>query len=144
MAYNNIILAVELDSESDQALVDKAEPIIQSFSGTLFLVHAVEHMSSYGAAYGVAAGVDIETELSSEAAVNMRIVGDRLAVPEERQLIEVGLAKHVILEAADRVDASLIIVGSHGRHGVQLLLGSTANSVLHGAKCDVLALRVYE
>jgi universal stress protein A len=26
-------------------------------------------------------------------------------------------------------------------HGLQLLLGSTANAVLHGAKCDVLAVR---
>jgi universal stress protein A len=36
----------------------------------------------------------------------------------------------------------LIVVGSHGRHGLQLLLGSTANGVLHLAECDVLAVRV--
>jgi universal stress protein A len=35
-------------------------------------------------------------------------------------------------------------VGSHGRHGLALLLGSTANSVLHGSPCDVLAVRVRE
>jgi len=34
------------------------------------------------------------------------------------------------------------VVGSHGRHGLALLLGSTANGVLHGASCDVLAVRV--
>ena len=38
--------------------------------------------------------------------------------------------------------ADLIVVGSHGRHGLALLLGSTANGVLHGATCDVLAVRV--
>ncbi|RMF19855.1 MAG: universal stress protein, partial [Gammaproteobacteria bacterium] len=27
---------------------------------------------------------------------------------------------------------------------LQLLLGSTANGVLHGAKCDVLAVRIRE
>jgi universal stress protein A len=36
----------------------------------------------------------------------------------------------------------LVVVGSHGRHGLSLLLGSTANGVLHGAGCDVLAVRV--
>ena len=36
----------------------------------------------------------------------------------------------------------LIVVGSHGRHGLALLLGSTANDVLHGAPCDVLAVRL--
>ena len=35
-----------------------------------------------------------------------------------------------------------IVVGSHGRHGLALLLGSTASGVLHGAKCDVLAVRI--
>lgn len=34
----------------------------------------------------------------------------------------------------------MIVVGSHGRHGLALLLGSTANDVLHGAPCDVLAV----
>jgi universal stress protein A len=36
----------------------------------------------------------------------------------------------------------LVVVGSYGRHGLQLLLGSTANGVLHLAACDVLAVRV--
>ena len=38
--------------------------------------------------------------------------------------------------------ADVIVVGSHGRHGIALLLGSTANGVLHGATTDVLAVRV--
>jgi len=41
-------------------------------------------------------------------------------------------------------NTDLVIVGSHGRHGVRLLLGSTANAVLHGAECDVLAVRVQD
>jgi len=34
----------------------------------------------------------------------------------------------------------LIVVGSHGRHGLALLLGSTSNDLLHGAPCDTLAV----
>jgi len=33
-------------------------------------------------------------------------------------------------------------MGTHGRHGLGLLLGSTASGVLHGVDCDVLAVRV--
>jgi universal stress protein A len=36
----------------------------------------------------------------------------------------------------------LIVIGTHGQKGLQLLLGSTANAVLHGAGCDVLAVRI--
>ena len=38
----------------------------------------------------------------------------------------------------------LIVVGSHGRHGLALLLGSTADAVLHHAKCDVMAVRLQD
>ncbi|MGB1202845.1 MAG: universal stress protein [Alloalcanivorax venustensis] len=40
--------------------------------------------------------------------------------------------------------ADLIVLGSHGKHGIRLLLGSTANAVLHRATCDVLAVRIPE
>ncbi|HHQ41669.1 MAG TPA: universal stress protein, partial [Chromatiales bacterium] len=38
--------------------------------------------------------------------------------------------------------ADLIVLGSHGRRGLTRLLGSTADAVLHSARCDVLAVRI--
>ncbi|WP_292363901.1 universal stress protein, partial [Methylophaga sp. UBA1464] len=38
----------------------------------------------------------------------------------------------------------LIVVGSHGRKGIKMLLGSTANAILHHARCDVLAVRLLD
>jgi len=49
-----------------------------------------------------------------------------------------------ITRYADDKQADLIVIGSHGRHGLQRLLGSTATPVLHNAKCDVLAVRIKE
>ena len=43
---------------------------------------------------------------------------------------------------ANEKGIDLIVVGSNGRHGFQLLLGSVSTGVLHGAPCDVLAVRV--
>ena len=57
-------------------------------------------------------------------------------------MVNAPSTKEGILGAAKEHGADLIVVGSHGRHGLALLLGSTANAVLHGAPCDVLAVRI--
>ncbi|MFB3104756.1 MAG: universal stress protein, partial [Pseudomonadales bacterium] len=67
---------------------------------------------------------------------------NKLGVPEDRQYLIFGRPESEIHRIAESKEADIIVVGSHGRHGLALLLGSTANGVLHGAKCDVLAVRV--
>ena len=74
----------------------------------------------------------------------MADAAEKLNVPADQQIVKVGPAKQIILDEAKKHDTDLVIVGSHGRHGVRLLLGSTANAVLHGAECDVLAVRVQD
>jgi nucleotide-binding universal stress UspA family protein len=40
-------------------------------------------------------------------------------------------------------EAALLVVGSHGRHGIgRFLLGSVSHDVILGAQCPVLVLRV--
>ena len=62
----------------------------------------------------------------------------------DRTQVEFGRAIDEILVTAKNEAADLIVIGSHGRHGIKLLLGATANGVLHRAECDVLAVRVAE
>ena len=142
--YTNILLAVELDPSCDDRPLKKAEQLAKEFDAKLHLIHAIEHMSSYGAAYGVAAGADIEEMLLENASESMRKLSSKLSIPEDNLIIKIGPARTIILDEADKLGADLIIVGSHGRHGMRLLLGSTANAVLHGAVCDVLAVRLAE
>lgn len=63
-------------------------------------------------------------------------------IAEKNQIMEIGSPKLEIVRIAKEIQADLIVVGSHGRHGLALLLGSTANGVLHHAVCDVLAVRL--
>ncbi len=142
--YQNVLLALELEPDADLLLIEKAKSIVKQYGAQLWLVHSVEHLNSYGAAYGVAAGVDVDAVLKTEAEQLMERIANELSVPDERCIVLEGPAKYVILDEAEKANADLIIVGSHGRHGVRLLLGSTANSILHGAQCDVLAVRVQD
>ena len=67
-------------------------------------MHAIEHVGgSYGAAYGVSAGVNVEDMLLEEAKKSMKEeMAFRLSVPSERQIIEVGPAKFLILDQAGK------------------------------------------
>ena len=143
-SYKNIIVALELDGASDEQVLKKARELKSTFGANLYFIHSVEHIASYGSAYGVAAGVDIEEVLMEEAQKAMTQIAEKFAVDAAHQVVKFGPAKQVILEQAKKLPADLIVLGSHGKHGVRLLLGSTANAVLHGAHCDVLAVRVFE
>ena len=140
--YRVILLTVDLDPASQDLLLLQAKEILEATGAKLYMAHAVEQISSYGAAYGVAAGAEIEEALVESAQSSMTELAKRLNLPAEQVIIKVGPPKAIILEEAERLNVDLIIVGSHGRHGIRLLLGSTANAVLHSANCDVLAVRI--
>ena len=87
---------------------------------------------------------NLEQELLAHAGAALQELASKCGIDEDQQYLERGHAPTQVLRLAEDMDVDLIVVGSHGRHGLRLLLGSTANAVLHGAKCDVLAVRVTE
>ena len=57
-------------------------------------------------------------------------------------IVERGIAEEVILEAAKRRRAGLIVLGSHGRTGLgRILFGSKAERVINLATCPVLVVK---
>lgn len=140
--YKRLLVAVELIPDTDAEVIKAAQEMAEKYGAQLVLVHAIEYMSSYGASYGVAVTAEMENFLLESAQKGIRELGLKLNIPEDRQVLKVGFAKSVILSAVDEIGADMIVVGSHGRHGIRVLLGSTSNAVLHGAKCDVLVVRL--
>jgi universal stress protein A len=139
--YKHILFATDLTEETDY-IVSKVKEFSDSTHAKLSLVHVVEPMPGYSYAYlGIE---DIEGQLIEEAREALIRLAGKLSVAPSDQFIEVGPTKSKILKVADEIKADLIICGSHGRHGLSLLLGSTANAILHGAKCDVLTVRLPE
>lgn len=139
--YKHILLAVDLTEESNE-VANQAKALAGSFEADLSIVHVIEPLS-------LAYGGDIPMDLSSvqdqihdQAKSHLSEFASSLSVPPERQYLIFGRPESEIQRVAQCKGADLIVVGSHGRHGLALLLGSTANGVLHGAKCDVLAVRV--
>ncbi len=140
--YKHILLAVELSPESDHLIIQKTKEFIKQHQVQVTVIHVVEHYVNFGAAYAMPGGIEVEQELIKNAEKMLQEIGSELKIPSSHIIVKSGAAKHVIVDEAKAVGADLIVVGSHGRHGVRLLLGSTANAVLHAAECDVLAVRV--
>lgn len=139
--YRKIMLAVDLTEESLK-VAQRANQLVKAFDAELHIVHVIEPL---GLAYGGDVPMDLSTvqeQIQDQAASHLREFANSLNVPEARQHLIFGRPESEIQRTAEEAGADVIIVGSHGRHGLALLLGSTANGVLHGARCDVLAVRV--
>lgn len=55
--------------------------------------------------------------------------------------VEIGAPQHAILKAAERMQADLIVIGSHRQEFADYLLGSTATHVVRQAPCSVHVVR---
>mgnify|MGYP000495312254 CR=1 FL=1 len=141
--YKTILLATDLSDEAEQ-VADKASTLAKANGASLHLVHVIEPLSF---AYGGDIPMDfsgIQQEIQKQAETQMEEFAARVGAGSDCQHIIIGRAENEIHNLAEHLSVDLIVVGSHGRHGIALLLGSTANGVLHGASCDVLAIRVGE
>lgn len=139
--YTHILLAADFNQESD-IVVKRAKALAGTFGAKLSLVHVLEPISiAYGGEFPVDLG-DLHKELEKQAQTQLAALGDQLGVTAENRYLEVGITEKEILRVAKAHGVDLIVMGSHGRHGLALLLGSTANGVLHHADIDVLAVRV--
>jgi universal stress protein A len=141
--YRHILLATDFSPHSEVA-AQRAYDMAQRHGAELSVLHVVESLPIGDAAYGpiVPFDIDLTDQMLDGAKRRMIEFCQRLEVPDDRQLIDLGSPKAEIIRIAEEVAADLIVLGSHGRHGLALLMGSTASSVIHHAKCDVLAVRL--
>jgi len=139
--YTHILIGVDLTEES-RMVAKRACALGRAFSAKLSCLHVIEPLSL---AYGGDIPMDLSTiqeQIQDTAKTHLTEFAATLNIAPENQHLIFGRPETEIHTLAEQISADLIVVGSHGRHGLALLLGSTANGVLHGAPCDVLAVRV--
>jgi universal stress protein A len=147
VAYRKIAVPIDLSGESDE-IIRKARELATEKS-ELHLLYVQEPLDSvylgvvpYGPVF---VGMDkVEGRLRDELKEKLQELGKRHDVGEKRLHFLDGVPSKEIHRFVEENDIDLVVMGTHGQKGVQLLLGSTANSVLQGATCDVLAVRIFE
>ena len=142
----NILLAIDgskFSQSAIQAVMAQANPK----DSALRVVHVVEPIPEYADSlswgYGLQSTEVLQEEreqgqgLVARAAQQLRDAGFEVATT-----VEVGDAKAVILDAAAEWPADLIVLGSHGRKGLErFLMGSVSEAVARHAPCSVEIVR---
>ncbi len=141
--YRHILLAADFTGHGAR-VASRAADLARLYQAELSVCHAVDSLPIAESVYGPIIPIDgdLTAELVASAEKQLAILGQKYDIPEDRQWVVIGSPKTEILWLAEENKADLIVVGSHGRQGLGLLLGSTANSILHRAKCDVMAVRL--
>ena len=134
--YKHILLATDL-SKGSQNVDKKSFELAKQMDAKLSVLHVVEPLSGYGF-IGLA---DVETQLKKEAKKRLTELSKQYDIPQTSQYIEIGSTKTIINQKAEKLGIDLIVIGSHKRHGLDYLLGATANAVIQSAKCDILTVR---
>lgn len=142
-SYKHIIVGVDLSPESHQ-VIQRAVQIAKNHNAKLLLAHIIEPLAF---AYGGDIPMDlteVQAQLQAQAKTQLHKIAKQFDINQTQCHLLIGQPAAELHQLATEHKSELIIVGSHGRRGLALILGSTANGVLHGAHCDVLAVRIQE
>jgi universal stress protein A len=140
--YSHILLAVDFTPVTD-TVTRQAMELCQAFKARLSLVHVVEFTQmDLSNDLVLPQELEIDQELMKRSKQRLEELAENLGIEKSECFVSQGSTRREILRLAKELNTNLIVIGSHGREGIQRLLGSTANAVLHGAPCDVLAVRI--
>lgn len=128
-------------SDTAKVAVSEAVRLAKSLGASVHLVSgykALRGAKIAGAPEGAAKVWAPLPDSNVEAILSEAAAGIRMQdVDVETHAVEEEPAD-ALLKVADKVGASMIVVGSRGMHGAKRVLGSVPNAVSHKASCNVL------
>jgi universal stress protein A len=139
--YSSVLLAVDLHADSI-GIARRARDLAALMGAELTVLHVVEYVPVEPVGETMMPPMQLLDELASSARERLRALCADIGVDAEHQRVEVGIVKTEIVRVARALHSDLIVLGARERHGLSILVNFTEDTVLHGAPCDVLAVRV--
>jgi nucleotide-binding universal stress UspA family protein len=144
MSFRKILIAVDSEPIAARA-ADTGVELAKALSGEVALIHVIDTSLVLGGDTGIAPN---ELIARAEQEGQRLVAGfrQRLSLPPAAlEFVLSGSPADEIVKAAKEWAADLIVIGSHGRGGIQrALLGSVAERVMRNAVCPVLIVRARE
>ncbi len=139
--YKHILLAVDLsDGSRDVGL--RARDMAARHSARMSVMHVVEYLPVEPMGETLLPAINMEDELVKSAQKRLDNLVEDLGVDLVRHQVVIGSIKAEIVNYARDNAVDLIVLGSHERHGLSVLVNMAEDTVLHAAPCDVLAVRI--
>ena len=141
MPYQNILVAVDLGATTE-TVIERAAALARDHHAQLHVLHVIEPLTI---TYGGDIPMDfsaIQEEILDQAKQQLNKLCENLGVAEANRHLVTGRPESEIPSQAKAINGDLIVIGTHARWGLALLLGSTTDGVMHSAECDVLAVKV--
>jgi nucleotide-binding universal stress UspA family protein len=135
-------LVVGLDGSPHQDKVLEAALSTANGDSRLLLVRAVTLPIEVPHRVLAVSPNEVGPILEKSAQEDMQRMAERVpAARLEGVQVEMGTPWRTLVEAAKRIRADLIVIGSHGYGGLDRLLGTTAAKVVDHSPCSVLVVR---
>jgi nucleotide-binding universal stress UspA family protein len=143
--FKHILVPVD-GSPTAQLAIDKAIGLAKVFDSKVTAIFVIDPypFTGIGAdfAYGQVNYINAATAEANEAIKAAKTMFDAADIDVDTSVVESHAAWRGVVETAESVQADLIVMGSHGRSGLEkLVLGSVTQAVLSHTKLPVLVVR---
>lgn len=140
--YRKVLAVLDLSDDSVRVGARALEIATGCGGADVTLLHVVEYMPVEPLSDSLLPAMQIESELLESARARLLAVANSLRTPAPPWQVTSGNIKAEIVRVAREGSFDLIVIGSHERHGLSILVNLTEDTVLHNAPCDVLAVRL--
>lgn len=139
--YRQLLVAIDLSDQS-RAIAAKSVELARQWQAQLRLLHVIEFVPVEPMSDALVPVVQIDDRVIARASEQIQSLATALGLASDSCRVATGNVKAEILRQARELNADLIVLGCRERHGLSILVNLTEDTVLHGAPCDVLAMRV--
>jgi len=126
------------------SLLPWVSTFVEKFGATLYVAFVTEDFSNFSTFYVPHSNIQSfqdEVKAAAEKRMAVAVKEHFQNFPKLKTLVLVGSPVEKILELAQQENIDLIIMGTHGRKGLErVIFGSLANKVVTRAPCPVLTI----
>ena len=135
-----ILFALDISEHADETF-EYASTMAVRFDSEIVVMHVIQEQNDLRTYYVPHISFDdIDTEVEKAANEHTENFCRKHGV--KKYCVDKGTPSEKIIEKAKEINASMIVMGTHGRKGFEhFIFGSTAEEIIKNAPCPVLTVR---